>query len=105
MRNCCGRPRSRDVLFSERKTARTLPRSTENHVHQLLELQFKKLQVADRTIWQSVKSREAFTASSEAPQNMIAGLKSPPVESPGQESDNDSLPGQGYTQHGQPRIE
>ena len=28
---------------------------------------------------------------------MIAGLKSPPVESPGQESDNDSLPGQGYT--------
>ena len=28
---------------------------------------------------------------------MIAGLISPPVESPGQESDNDSLPGQGYT--------
>ena len=28
---------------------------------------------------------------------MIAGLNSPPVESPGQESDNDSLPGQGYT--------
>ena len=26
---------------------------------------------------------------------MIAGLISPPVESPGQESDNDSLPGQG----------
>ena len=35
--------------------------------------------------------------SSQAPQNMIAGLISPPVESPGQESDNDSLPGQGYT--------
>ena len=30
-------------------------------------------------------------------QNMIAGLISPPVESPGQESDNDSLPGLGYT--------
>ena len=28
---------------------------------------------------------------------MIAELISPPVESPGQESDNDSLPGQGYT--------
>ena len=28
---------------------------------------------------------------------MTAGLISPPVESPGQESDNDSLPGQGYT--------
>ena len=36
---------------------------------------------------------------SEAAQNMIAGLISPPVESPGQESDNDdSLPGKGsYT--------
>ena len=33
--------------------------------------------------------------SSEAPQNMIAGLISTPVESPGQKSDNDSLPGQG----------
>ena len=28
---------------------------------------------------------------------MIAGLVSPPVEAPRQESDNDSLPGQGYT--------
>ena len=31
--------------------------------------------------------------TSEAPQNMIAGLVSPPVEAPRQESDNDSLPG------------
>ena len=31
--------------------------------------------------------------TSEAPQNMIAGLVGPPVEAPRQESDNDSLPG------------
>ena len=43
-----------------------------------------------------MKAREAFTVVSSAAKHDSSAYKSS-VESPGQESDNDSLPGQGYT--------